>query len=78
MMNVAHYINSASITEKAKAFEYLLEYHIQESKDKRAIVSLTHKDQVCRMNTYLRAVMENDIMLDCELVMNYDIWGEEE
>jgi len=69
------YVSSATVKQKAEAFDYLLTYH-KHTEDK---ILPIHHDQVSRMTTYLRAVMEHHWMLDGDdLVMYYDIWSEEE
>jgi hypothetical protein len=75
----------ATTEQKAKAFDLLLEYHRQcsgeylEEPDMVLIWGTQHRDQVCRMTTYLRAVIEDHWMIEGdELVMYYDIWEEEE
>ena len=74
MREVDDYVESATLEEKAKAFDYLLEYH----KHTKDTIQPIHHDQVCRMTTYLRAVMEKHWMLDGDdLVMYYDIWSDE-
>ena len=75
----------ATTEQKAKAFDLLLEYHTQcskeylEEQDMNLIWGTQHRDQICRMTTYLRAVIENHWMIEGdELVMYYDIWEAQE
>ena len=70
----------ATKEEKAKAFDLLLEYHIQTRNATvgwwSAIPRAIHHDQICRMNTYLKAVQTEHWMIEDEenLVMFYDAW----
>jgi len=77
----------ATQKQKAKAFDLLHQYHIQEKLCSLnegpyapAIMSrIMHLDAGCRMTTYLKAVMTDDIMIDGpELYMDYTIWEPEE
>lgn len=80
MKDVNDFLATATIKQKAKAFDLLLEYHTQCSKEPDMVLNwgTQHRDQICRMTTYLRAVMEDHWMIEGdELVMYYDIWGEE-
>ena len=71
-----YFLAKATIKQKARAFDLLLKYHHQCSTDD---TNSLHSDQVCRMTTYLRAVMEHHWMLDGDdLVMYYDIWEGDE
>lgn len=78
------FLEMATTEQKAKAFDLLLEYHTQCSKeplggDMNLIWGTQHRDQICRMTTYLRAVIEDHWMIEGdELVMYYDIWEEQE
>ena len=83
-MKVAdEFLEMATTEHKAKAFDLLLTYHTQCSKeplggDMDLIWGTLHKDQICRMTTYLRAVIEEHWMIDGdELEMDYTIWEEQ-
>jgi hypothetical protein len=72
----------ATQEEKARAFDLLLEYHIQSRNDCvgkwSGFVRAMHDDQIVRMNTYLKAVQTEHWMIEDEedLVMYYDAWDE--